>query len=835
MSFINYLEQRLFSEIRKSSLENIDLERNLLFGNLFGDKLRILIPLENSDDLEKLINFLEENGYEVDYEDLVNKKVAYKIIKTQQGTKKRPEKIGGILQSFTKNSSNNRLSFELLDWWQKNSEKLKNNSDGHSIIISRSPIDIVRMSDHDGISSCHSPDNSYFKCAKQEARTGGAVAYVVSNEDLKGVDLQRPEIFKDKDRKVDGIEPLERLRLRRFSNDDKKMDLLVPELRSYGTSHIGLKKIIKNWAKLAQKDTLDQIDATDDYSKFELKGGSYQDSNASNVWNDFLNTKVSGGKNSSDEEEEREGENSAEDMEEQAQRQLDEHRPSWNHFSVDFSVEENDNTPYLYYSANVSFSIPVSEIGENFPSINYLNKSSFVQLRKIEDIIKKNIDIYQINNVDWSVQNVGNKPSYIVSLSIHDEDGDGDVNSFEHFLDYIDDSDNGFEGNIRKVYIALSEEGYLKNQDLAEKLEFKNFDVEYDDDEGEYSVISKPIKIGFVKDFTGEVRSTVGPEGTRVVLSFMKEKLSLIGSTSLVPYIKNSQIEIFVSKSTSTGWADDPRTDSGDARYNPNYKADEPSKAAEFVDPKQLRIQIPSPQNKKSYTGPGYVSVRKDIPAFDSKEKGKLFAQIKHLDENWITYLKKVATFFDFSLKAELQQSQSKDAAWADALKSNAAMLKKPSVPRPTKDPQKKLSFREFVLESEGLLTESFDSAVQFTIAGHGGNWQEYKFKIKDREFTVEFVSKNDADDYELIFSDEEGSLDKTGKGDALSVFTTVFDITKQFIKSHNPKIIRFTAKNDRESLYNTLSKKLSNQIGYDLSFSKLSNEKEYVLSKGAK
>jgi hypothetical protein len=31
------------------------------------------------------------------------------------------------------------------------------------------------------------------------------------------------------------------------------------------------------------------------------------------------------------------------------------------------------------------------------------------------------------------------------------------------------------------------------------------------------------------------------------------------------------------------------------------------------------------------------------------------------------------------------------------------------------------------------------------------------------------------------------------------------------------------------------LSKKLSNQIGYDLSFSKLSNEKEYVLSKGAK
>jgi hypothetical protein len=140
MSFVNYIKLR---EVSKKDLENIDLKRDLHFNNIFGNKLRIVIPLDQDNNINKLISKLEELGYEVDYEDLINKKQAYKKIKTQQGEKLRPEKIGKILQS-----SNQK---ELLDWWQKNGDNLKNNKTGSSIIISRSPIDVLRMSDHDGM------------------------------------------------------------------------------------------------------------------------------------------------------------------------------------------------------------------------------------------------------------------------------------------------------------------------------------------------------------------------------------------------------------------------------------------------------------------------------------------------------------------------------------------------------------------------------------------------------------------------------------------------------------------------------------------------------------
>ena len=63
-------------------------------------------------------------------------------------------------------------------------------NDKYSIIITRHPIDVLRMSDFDNITSCHSPASrtsayqSYYKCAVAEAQGHGAVAYVVETEDL---------------------------------------------------------------------------------------------------------------------------------------------------------------------------------------------------------------------------------------------------------------------------------------------------------------------------------------------------------------------------------------------------------------------------------------------------------------------------------------------------------------------------------------------------------------------------------------------------------------------------------------------------------------------------
>lgn len=134
------------------------------------------------------------------------------------------------------------------------------------------------------------------------------------------------------------------------------------------------------------------------------------------------------------------------------------------------------------------------------------------------------------------------------------------------------------------------------------------------------------------------------------------------------------------------------------------------------------------------------------------------------------------------------------------------------------------------------LFLESFDSAVNFKPSNKGGNYQEYEFSLDDRKFTVEFVDKYNKDDYELVFYDQDGNLEKTNKGKSFTVFATVFNILKSFLKSHKPKIVRFSAKSDRESLYDNFSKKVAQELNMELTFDKNKNEKEYVLTnKGEK
>ena len=62
-------------------------------------------------------------------------------------------------------------------------------NDTYSIIITRDPIDVLRMADFKNIQSCHTPPSlggasEYYKCAVAEAHGHGAVAYVVDTEDL---------------------------------------------------------------------------------------------------------------------------------------------------------------------------------------------------------------------------------------------------------------------------------------------------------------------------------------------------------------------------------------------------------------------------------------------------------------------------------------------------------------------------------------------------------------------------------------------------------------------------------------------------------------------------
>ena len=493
MNFKNWLDQNI-NEIK--SLSGIDPERDLLFNNIFKDKLRILVPLDSNEELQELTKLLEDLGYTVNYEDLIDKKIVYKKIKTKEGEKSRPEKVGKALQSaISFKTPFSSKAEELLDWWQKNSSHLKNTQTGASIIISRSPIDLVRMSDHDNITSCHDPKRSHFKCAKQEARTGGAIAYVVKNSDLVGVDIQKPELFKDKDRKIDGIVPLERLRLRRFNKDE--IDLLLPELSTYGTSHIGFYDAVKNWAKSAQSNNIEKMNPEEDYDKFDLKGGTYQDTPADEIWGEFFGKKFSKDrKTSKDEKEERKDSTSGDDLDEDAGRQIGEHSASWKHFHVYHDVTDDydgEGGAYLSYSASVSFTIPARETTEKFEKafVNWKDQG------ELESAIKRSIDMYSITDISWDY----NQEYHVVNLSIDDEgrtSGD-QLTALEQFLDYIDDLDGNYETHVQKVYVKLIEKGYMKSPKTD--FNFKNFEVEVDDEEGDVTMRSTPEKVGYLKDY----------------------------------------------------------------------------------------------------------------------------------------------------------------------------------------------------------------------------------------------------------------------------------------------------------------------------------------------
>lgn len=225
--------------------------------------------------------------------------------------------IGQVLQKFKEK--------ELFDWWQQNQLKFSQDKDtiegakelieneGYgvgadldrikekfnevtntevsnlSILISSAPIDVLRMSDFasKGMTSCHREGGEYFYCALAEARNQGAIAYLVKTEDINKVDLNATEIFADPQRKIEGILPEARVRLRRVTDNTTGVDFMAPETRIYGRAKVSFVDTVNKWVtQKTAKILLNDPEANYDEGKFyipdadafELKGGSYSDS-----------------------------------------------------------------------------------------------------------------------------------------------------------------------------------------------------------------------------------------------------------------------------------------------------------------------------------------------------------------------------------------------------------------------------------------------------------------------------------------------------------------------------------------------------------------------------
>jgi len=374
----------------------------LPFGSIFGDKLRIAVPLvqKNSGKVQTILDFIYNFGaissaiYQPIKIEAVTKQVRTKVagrdttkeiadfVVTKLDRAENP-KTGQFYNKETKTTvpnilrkavldfkrlipekqkeleqvsadapewkrqmhvdaiefANNRITVanQMIEWWQKNQAKIiedvelvkflgslgntsfingswenfASESDAemgkaeskYSVVYSRVPIDVLRMSDFDeqNIESCHSPGNSYFKCAVAEAQNQGAIAFAVRTEDLEGVDLDQREVFEDKKEGIEGITPVQRLRIRTLKDSEKDVIYGIPEIRPYPSQKInGFQQEVKKFVTNVQKelfikeepDGQKKLDFTTDTNNLTTLGGSYFDSSMGSILSSMLETLV---------------------------------------------------------------------------------------------------------------------------------------------------------------------------------------------------------------------------------------------------------------------------------------------------------------------------------------------------------------------------------------------------------------------------------------------------------------------------------------------------------------------------------------------------------------
>lgn len=197
------------------------------------------------------------------------------------------------------------------NWWNANSKEIVNNPESlyqdYKIVLSRHPIDILRMGDFDKMrDSCMKEGGIQFECTLAEMRSNGAVAYLVKEDNLEEYvsDLQSDEIFQDRKRDIPGVEPVSRTRLRRVAHLPSGTEVAVPNMRLYGDRIEGFAERVQEYAREQQSEKFELLDQesqggySDDMlmsSNLALWGGSSTDTDLFSRIEELLGMRVSGG------------------------------------------------------------------------------------------------------------------------------------------------------------------------------------------------------------------------------------------------------------------------------------------------------------------------------------------------------------------------------------------------------------------------------------------------------------------------------------------------------------------------------------------------------------
>ena len=583
-------ESRDISRIHKTAVSKASIsglkdwlagttDSKLSFNDLFEENLRIVIPFNTKEEraLIKMISLLRDDGWmpagrggyfnikkvnqkmrhpggeeyseEAEVADL---KVVKEIVKTIPAGPRAGEEAAQLKTLSIAKALGSRVSESQLEWWLKvQAEYVKDYNwkqleaifhkqadvEGASIIISRDPIDVLRMSDHEGIRSCHSEGDSYFECAVAESRGNGLIAYMVDNVDLNklllpedrpwGIDkdvkslvvtdpttigsLDGKEIFEDRQRGVSGIKPKSRVRLRKYVNAKEDYEFAAPENRTYGPHPPGFVGAVREWAWDAQKwlwpSDHGELMPSGWYSDkgfpppnewdLAMHGGSYRDTSDGDILNSFFAegefvTSYSGNVETVSDNEKDTYAMWSEEVEEVMTRAQAELKHVSFHAEVGGEMDAPNNEA-LYVTAYGSLYLEISFTEGRYEE--YEDDRSFIEL--FEHPMGGVIDNIEVDQADDEEGKVG-KMALHMTFNCDECRNPDDVS--DHFDFMLKEVDATFDEYAEKVRRKLVKEEYIAEIEfdrLDKRLSahtFQNFNV-YGadiDEDGEILISTKP-------------------------------------------------------------------------------------------------------------------------------------------------------------------------------------------------------------------------------------------------------------------------------------------------------------------------------------------------------
>lgn len=494
-------ESVIIGEMQDQYIDEVDANRTpkqLPFNDIFSGKIRMVLSFGDSEIFNDMIQDLKQlkNYSHFDPKDgTVVKKI--KVPEEHGGGEKETKmSLGKAIQSIKLPEEKKKKYLDFFATYKDELENLREKG-SYIIILSRSPIDMLRMSDHRGWSSCHSQDGSEFDSAIGEGLDGGAIAYVVPASEYKkfvldGGDLQDAEVFSDPERSVGGMVPVARLRIFRFYDETDEKNLAIPDDSTYGRHIPDFFETVRKF--LFEKQNLDFDDIYQKFSNGEISryGGRYEDTSDISKFNDFFETKkFSKLRNLKYRGKTRD---KFAEMKEEIDTILGNY--SFEHLKV-YSDVYQDEEPYYMGGAVATFSLRGLELNENVDDFDLDNPDDYKRLaqgqipwryvpngeKKVatpsEDRLMKffsNLD----SDINDNIYNVKIEGDSVVINMESNRDLSYDTSYFDSFCYDMSKIDKSFSDWNNRVLKALILSGYVDSEKYSK---YKRYFSDEDDQE----------------------------------------------------------------------------------------------------------------------------------------------------------------------------------------------------------------------------------------------------------------------------------------------------------------------------------------------------------------